>query len=101
MEHVLHQTSVNAAQGKRQSKPFAIIAVTYIRYTCMLAVSISFYVDDEDTTEFIAVTSPSALPIVLFMANALEVVNAFVILVGEETRVIQRIANLLGSVQVY
>ena len=67
----------------------------------MLAVSISLYVDDEDTTELIAVTSPSALPIVLFMANALEVVNAFVILVGEETRVIPRIANLLGSVQVY
>ena len=101
MELALHQTSVNAAQGKRQIIPFAIVAVTYKRYICMLAVSISFYVDDEDTSELIAVTSPSALPIVRFMANALEVVNAFVILVGEETRVIQRIANLLGSVQVY
>ena len=65
------------------------------------SLSISFYIDDEDTTELIAVTSPSALPIVRFMANALEEVNAFVILVGEVTRVIQRIANLLGSVQVY
>ena len=49
MEDVLHQTSVNAAQGKKQIIPFTIAAVTCIQYICMLAVSISFYVDDEDT----------------------------------------------------